>query len=86
MFKPPTRKRLLGPVDREVRHMGELKCCFGGCGRKADFRIIYKGDDRYDVAETHACETHVGALLGSVPPVSPNGPWDVSIILIRHTR
>lgn len=43
-------------------------CCFVGCLREAAFRIltINGGPDPYS-DEKHACEEHVGALLGHQP-------------------
>jgi len=57
-----------------------LPCCFDGCDKMAKFIVIDTGDSRKDVAETHACETHVGVLIGSVEPTKPKGPWSVYIL------
>jgi hypothetical protein len=55
----------------------ELKCCFDGCGKLAEFKVFDSNEHRYDVAETHACDAHLGALIGSVEPTEPKGPWNV---------
>lgn len=54
-----------------------LTCCFDGCGQPAEFQVIDENEPRYDIAETHACAVHLGALIGSVEPTAPVGPWRV---------
>ena len=55
----------------------KLICCFEGCGKPAEFKVFDSNEPRYDVAETHACEAHLGALIGSVEPTEPSGPFHV---------
>jgi len=47
------------------------------CLKEAEFAIYDNLDRRPDSGFTYACEEHVGALLGSAPPVPPDGPWTV---------
>jgi hypothetical protein len=49
--------------------MSEIKCCFDGCDEKADFEIIEDNDYQdYYSRITHACQSHVGDLLGTGMP------------------
>lgn len=60
--------------------MSDILCCYmmveGRCTEPAAF-TIYDDNDRSPSQATESCEAHVGALLGSVPPVEPTGPWTV---------
>ena len=52
-------------------------CCKPGCDREADYEIVDTNEPRSPEAFTQACVDHVGALLGSLPPTKPTGPWSV---------
>jgi hypothetical protein len=41
-----------------------LHCCWPDCEKPAEFRVIDAQEMYPDVAEIHACEAHVGALVG----------------------
>lgn len=55
-------------------------CCFLNCGQPSEFEIWDEGEQDPHMGGTDACEAHVGALIGSVPPTEPNGPWTVRCI------
>lgn len=59
---------------------GHRYCCFLGCPKPAEFEIWDENERRPDIGATDACEDHVGALLGSLPPVEPTGPWRVVVL------
>jgi len=61
-------------------------CCFPTCPDKAEFEIQDQGECRCDIAATDACEKHVGALIGSVPPTKPIGPLLIISIFGFATR
>ncbi len=60
----------------------DLQCCFIGCGEPAEFEIIDQADRRPDCAVTHACEMHVGALLGHQTdlPADVENAWMVIVL------
>jgi hypothetical protein len=58
----------------------ERHCYHLGCGKNAAFEIYDNNERRPDCSFTDACEEHVGALLGSLPPTEPKGPWTVVAI------
>jgi len=53
------------------------KCQVEGCGKDAVFAIFDTQERRPDITGTLACEDHLGSLIGSVPPTSPDGPWSI---------
>ena len=55
--------------------MHKLSCCFVGCNKEAEFLVIDTKEARYEYTETYSCEKHLGALIGSVEPTKPTGPW-----------
>ena len=71
-----------GPLHPMVRtnDMEKQKCCKTDCGNVAGFEIIDTNEPRADCGATFACESHVGELLGSVPPTESAGPWSVSLL------
>lgn len=54
---------------------GIARCAHVSCTDRAVFQIFDFNERRPDVTGTLSCEQHVGFLLGSVPPVKPEGPW-----------
>ncbi len=56
------------------------KCCYIGCKKNAEFEIYDENERRPDCGVTDACEDHIGALLGSLPPTEPKGPWCITVI------
>ncbi len=71
------------PAGEDPRHVEEgmkRKCCFVGCSKDAEFVIYDQNDRRPDCCYSDACEEHVGALIGSVYPTEPKGPWVVIAI------
>ena len=60
--------------------MTTRECLFVGCSKIAEFEIYDSNERRPDCGATDACEEHVGALLGSLPPTQPIGPWTVITI------
>lgn len=57
--------------------MATRHCCFIPCDKPAEFEITDEGEPMIYDAQTDACEEHVGALIGSVAPTEPKGPWTV---------
>jgi hypothetical protein len=39
-----------------------------------------QGEERPDMRLTYSCELHLGAMVSSVPPTKPGGPWIVRCI------
>ena len=59
----------------------KTKCCYIGCERDAEFEVWDTNDSRPDSqGVTQACVGHLGALIGSCPPVEAAGPWTVVLL------
>ena len=55
-------------------------CLKVGCDKPAEFEIWDTNERRPECGSTEACITHVGELLGSLPPTKPTGPWTIFCI------
>ena len=60
--------------------MGELLCCAIECDKPAEFEI--RGESNHPEDYTHACEDHVGYLLGTPAWMRvQNGTWTVLTLM-----
>lgn len=50
-------------IWKKQRESGEPFCCIVDCGNDAEYAIY--GESNHPDDNTHACEAHVGALLGT---------------------
>lgn len=72
---------LMDEIERKTGKKRDVpQCCNVGCLAPADFEVEDQGEERPDMRLTYSCELHLGAMVSSVPPTKPGGPWIVRCI------